>query len=249
MMTTAPQDEPVLVRSWPELLPLGILAEEYVLPPDFRMSAHVHDSSHGWIILDGGFEQESPAGVRWRSPGDLETYEGGHLHQLRAGDRGARCFVFEDVPASTGTGPRRHLTRAAETLRTVLDGTGAVTALPAIETLLALPQNTRREPRWLRELDAYIAARFRDSLRAGDAARHIGLDRTHLAREFRRFRGRTFADHIRMLRLDYGRELLGGGELPLPVIALEAGFADQSHFTREFARRFGVSPGRYLRDR
>jgi AraC family transcriptional regulator len=34
-------------------------------------------------------------------------------------------------------------------------------------------------------------------------------------------------------------------EAPLARIACEAGFADQSHFTRAFARRFGVAPGRY----
>jgi AraC-like DNA-binding protein len=28
-------------------------------------------------------------------------------------------------------------------------------------------------------------------------------------------------------------------------IALEAGFADQSHFTRSFRRHHGITPGRY----
>jgi len=201
------------------------------------------------MILDGGFEQESADAVRWRSPGEAATYDGGHLHQLRVGDRGARCFVFEDVPPSPSVEPCRRIVRAAETLRKVLDGEPAPAARPAIETLLGARPDTRHEPAWLQELDAYVAAHFRRSLRAGDAARKIGLHRTHLVREFRRFRGRTLADHIRMLRLDYSRELLSSAELPLPDIALETGFTDQSHFTREFARRFGVTPGRYLRAR
>jgi AraC family transcriptional regulator len=32
---------------------------------------------------------------------------------------------------------------------------------------------------------------------------------------------------------------------PLALIALEAGFADQSHFTIAFRREMGVTPGRF----
>jgi len=32
---------------------------------------------------------------------------------------------------------------------------------------------------------------------------------------------------------------------PLAEIAARAGFADQSHFTREFKRHFGITPGHY----
>jgi hypothetical protein len=33
----------------------------------------------------------------------------------------------------------------------------------------------------------------------------------------------------------------------LASVAARAGFADQSHLTREFKRRYGVTPGRYRR--
>jgi AraC family transcriptional regulator len=35
------------------------------------------------------------------------------------------------------------------------------------------------------------------------------------------------------------------GETPLGVIATQAGFADQSHFTRAFRRYVGITPARY----
>jgi AraC-like DNA-binding protein len=34
---------------------------------------------------------------------------------------------------------------------------------------------------------------------------------------------------------------------PLSSIALDAGFADQSHFTRVFKQAFGETPGQYAR--
>ncbi|RVA47310.1 AraC family transcriptional regulator, partial [Mesorhizobium sp. M7A.F.Ca.CA.004.11.1.1] len=32
---------------------------------------------------------------------------------------------------------------------------------------------------------------------------------------------------------------------PLAQIAVEAGFSDQSHFTRQFKKAFGMTPGRW----
>lgn len=242
------------IRSWPELLQFGVLFEEYRLPAHFDMSPHEHETSHGWLILDGGFEQDSGHSVRWRSPGDLEAYDGGTIHRVRVGDRGCRCVVFEAAPPSPPFDGSR-TTRGAESIASVLHQvlTGrhdaasvqdALNALVARGEELLLP---RREPDWIREADEFIAERFAGSLRAGDVARHVGVHRTHLVREYRRFRGRTIADQVRMLRLAYARNLLDRRAGPLMTIALEAGFADQSHFTREFSSRYGSSPRRYLR--
>lgn len=37
------------------------------------------------------------------------------------------------------------------------------------------------------------------------------------------------------------------GQVPLAVIALQAGFADQSHFTRVFRQAYGLTPAQYAR--
>ena len=37
------------------------------------------------------------------------------------------------------------------------------------------------------------------------------------------------------------------GSAVMSVIALDAGFADQSHFTRVFRQTFGETPGQYAR--
>jgi transcriptional regulator GlxA family with amidase domain len=44
-----------------------------------------------------------------------------------------------------------------------------------------------------------------------------------------------------MRRLHFTRELLALGR-PLVEIALEAGFADQAHFSRMFQATFGIAP-------
>jgi AraC family transcriptional regulator len=70
---------------------------------------------------------------------------------------------------------------------------------------------------------------------------------TTLARAYRRAYGCTVGERVRSLRLDYAaRRLLDGGR-PLSDVALDAGFYDQSHFTRAFQRQFRMTPLQYRR--
>ena len=53
---------------------------------------------------------------------------------------------------------------------------------------------------------------------------------------------------LRRLRLEQARRSLARDpDCTLADAALQAGFADQSHFTRHFRRLFGVTPGAYRR--
>jgi AraC family transcriptional regulator len=70
-----------------------------------------------------------------------------------------------------------------------------------------------------------------------------------LARTFRRQRGESVGDCVRRLRVESARRLLEDGRQPLSEVALAAGFADQSHFTRVFRRLTGMTPGEYRRTR
>ena len=71
-----------------------------------------------------------------------------------------------------------------------------------------------------------------------------GLDRFALARHFRAAYGTS--PH----RLQVGRRLARAQDLiacgtPLSEVAAATGFADQSHLTRHFSARFGLTPGRW----
>jgi AraC-like DNA-binding protein len=72
-----------------------------------------------------------------------------------------------------------------------------------------------------------------------------GLNRYEIARQFRRLYGTSPYRYSLLRRLDVARALLGAG-VPLAALALEAGFADQGHFTRSFKAAYGLPPGRYV---
>ncbi len=163
-----PIQVPRLVRSWPELLPACVLLEEYRLPAHFVMSPHEHESGHGWLIIEGGFEQHTQDGVVWRYPGELQAYGGRAVHQIRTGDRGGSCLVFENVLRSSDYS-KRHDHRAtqeiADALQPLLAGGGDIERAREVFTSLLNPIQARRpqraEPAWVQDVDVYIATHFR----------------------------------------------------------------------------------------
>jgi AraC family transcriptional regulator len=62
---------------------------------------------------------------------------------------------------------------------------------------------------------------------------------------FRDFYGKSPGEYLRQLRLDWAEAQMRITDAPLSQIALQAGFADQSHFTRTFKRHTGLTPGKY----
>jgi AraC-like DNA-binding protein len=80
-----------------------------------------------------------------------------------------------------------------------------------------------------------------------DAARAIGVSRRGLERAFRIAVGLSPAAYSRLRRIDDCARELRREEAALAAIALEAGYADQSHFCREFKDVVGLSPGAYRR--
>lgn len=71
-----------------------------------------------------------------------------------------------------------------------------------------------------------------------------GLSRYDLARQFRLVVGTSPYRYSLMRRLGFARARIAQ-QRPLVDIALEAGFADQAHFTRMFTAAFGITPARY----
>jgi AraC family transcriptional regulator len=78
-------------------------------------------------------------------------------------------------------------------------------------------------------------------------AQECGLSPSHFARAFAISVGQPPHQWLLEQRVDLARQLLGESSLPIAEIAVQCGFADQSHLTRVFSARTGSSPGRWRR--
>jgi AraC-like DNA-binding protein len=102
-------------------------------------------------------------------------------------------------------------------------------------------------PRWLTRAREELHDRFRDPPRVRALATAAGVHPDHLARAFKLRFGVPIGTYVRRLRLEWAASRLEVGEESISVIALRAGFADQSHFTRVFKRHTGLTPLEYRR--
>lgn len=93
---------------------------------------------------------------------------------------------------------------------------------------------------------AYLCDRFNEPVSLEELAAVAGLSRFHLLRAFARYTGLPPHAYQIRIRIERARRLLQAGMSPGNA-ALTVGFADQSHFARNFKRVLNVTPGRYAR--
>jgi AraC-like DNA-binding protein len=91
---------------------------------------------------------------------------------------------------------------------------------------------------------AAMDQRFGDDLSLEVLAEEAGLPRHLLIRAFRRETGTTPHAYLVNRRVLAAGQLMRTGVMPSDA-ALAVGFFDQSHLTRAFKARFGVTPGAY----
>lgn len=106
------------------------------------------------------------------------------------------------------------------------------------------PQSLGPEAGPVAKARALIDGRFADDLSLDDLARAAGLPRHLLIRAFRKETGATPHSYLVNRRVLEARSLLRAGISPAET-ALAVGFFDQSHLTRAFKARHGVTPGAY----
>jgi AraC-like DNA-binding protein len=116
---------------------------------------------------------------------------------------------------------------------------------------------TRREREGTPQVDVHDSALGRViALLRGDCAhnwtnaelaRHANLSIRAFERKFRASFRVSPHDYLRRMRVRLATHALVYTGAPLSQVAMEHGFADQSHFTREFRREIKITPGEYRR--
>lgn len=96
---------------------------------------------------------------------------------------------------------------------------------------------------------AVVAERVLRGQQVQEACEGVGVSHRRLVANFRSEVGLLPKEFARLGRFESAVALVRrAGALPLAEIAVSAGYADQSHMTREFARFCAMSPGALHRD-
>lgn len=235
--------------------------------PALRAPAHAHPFMCLHFVLGGLYDEHGRDGHYQVEPGWCLFKPSGEVHWNEFQSTGSTTIRMElhpdAIPDLTRHLPGRLTSfrsprvaslakRAHRELWVADELTPIVVESLSLEILALLGRmplpHIARNGALARRCAALLEERFTESYRLGDAAADLGVNRTVLARAFRREFGCTVGEYIRERRVEYVASRLEETPTPdLGQLALDAGFCDQSHLTRSFKAICGCPPGVWRR--
>jgi AraC family transcriptional regulator len=116
----------------------------------------------------------------------------------------------------------------------------------SISRAIVLPEGSMSR-RKLRQVQSYIEEHLRSNLSLQAIADAAGMSPSSLKVTFRNATGMPVHQYVIRRRVERAALLLREGKLPISQIALDAGFAHQSHLAMHMRRLLGVAPAYVLR--
>ncbi len=111
----------------------------------------------------------------------------------------------------------------------------------------ATPKTGERDRDTVRRARELLLDRLGENISTEDLARTVGVSPFRLMRCFRSEMGISIHRFVTENRVNFVRDRLLNTDEPLVNIALDAGFANQSHMTTCYKSIMGISPGRHRR--
>jgi AraC family transcriptional regulator len=228
-------------------------------PPDYRHGAFEPQRGYLVVVLQGSVCKTFSGDCATLGRGDVATLPAGSTHSSEFAPAGTQVLTVRAADESPLFDSlllrRRHVRASASTalgwrMAVELEATDACWAL-ALEGLAlqlvatAGRASSERAGPWLTRVRELLHDRAPEQASLSELADTVGRHPTHVARVFRREFGLSVGEYARSLRLEWAASRLALDDASLAQVAIEAGFADQSHFTRAFRRHAGVTPGRY----
>jgi AraC family transcriptional regulator len=191
------------------------------------------------------------------------THPAGHEHANRTGAAAVRCVNVEFSAPLLDDGALRPLWARAEHLRLapshaaltrlhraldLRDSTAALSTLAAaLDVVCAGLRQPAASNAPMQRVAEAIEADLARTPSLDGLARVAGMHVSHLSRCFRKTFGESVGGYLRRRRLETADGQLMRADVSLAEVAAAAGFCDQSHFTRAYARHFGLTPGQRRR--
>lgn len=247
--------------------------EAVVATSGHRFARHTHEQFGIGLIFSGAQKSLSGRGMVEAEAGDLITVNPNEVHDgAPIGEARSWSILYFDPAVMEGLAreiagggtnrseiprPVIHDRLLADRFRALFSAvTGDEEGMRCEELLLsviadalretAMPEGPAMAPHSIVHARSKIDDDPAAEISLADLARESGLSRFQVLRAFARATGFTpHAYHVQA-RVHLARRLIAGGA-PLAEAAAESGFADQSHMTRAFVSRYGLTPGTYAR--
>ena len=234
---------------------------------DQIIGRHEHAFPSWTLVLNGSFQEKFSREELICFPGSVLIKPATADHSNRYGATGAHCLLIEareeDMltrvrgSAAMFAVPRTYdgglIPSLAKRIYREFSSADALSgfALSALVIELSGVSARHTEPsakkQWLNDVRDQLEAEFRSPPSLSELAHRRDVHPVYLCQAFRREFGISVGEFVRQVRFEWARDALRLHAASICDIALEAGFSDQAHFTREFTKRTGQSPARFRR--
>jgi AraC family transcriptional regulator len=262
-------DEITLGSSVRKLHVSGAVLTETMHEGGMELPPHEHASANVNFVLRGTFGERVQGRELACTAGSLLVKPSGAAHSNRYGATRAHCVVVElkeesggpgralddiwysEDPEVAGIGWRLFREMLEPDVATPLEVEGLLAELRvrvgrgAVRER-ALEKAWATRPGWLGRVRERLDCAG-DAPDVGELARDVAVHPRHLMRAFRRYHGCSVGEYLRRSRIRQAQRLLAETSLVLAAVASDAGFYDQSHFTRLVRRATGLAPSEYRR--
>jgi len=241
---------------------------ETAFNPHYRLPRHAHENSYFCFVLQGVYTERSGKREVVCRPSTLTFHASGQTQEALVHGTDARVFVLEissrwierlradsialeHTSEFYGGAVRRLCARLNREFHKTDNAASLAIEGLALEILAEASRRTGAgigaAPSWLRQAREIIVEHFAETLRLTEIAATVGVHPVYLATAFRKKYGMTVGEFVRKLRIEHACGVLMKGESSLADIALQTGFADQSHFSKVFKSYMGTTPSKYRR--
>lgn len=211
---------------------------------------HAHENIHISLVIKGGNREERQQKDMAALPGTLLFYHQEELHRnlhtshpskninLEVTREFMRRYELEENDLEKIT---RHPDARFSLLKMYHEAAQADDfSAPTIQMLLlALLSDTKKlpmkqAPQWLKIIVSFLQDNWQQHKDLEELARISGVNPITVSKHFSTYMGCTLGEYRRKLKIQQALRLIPGGTLSLTEVAYFCGFADQSHFTRNF---------------
>jgi len=244
----------------------GFRFTEKAYPDRLQIPRHSHELSHFCFVLSGTYQEQIERKMDERIPTALVYYppdvshaekhqsngthflvEIDHKNLERVKDYGAKLSdpLLLTTSESLTIATRMYREFSARDVFSALALESLTTELLIYASRQTLKTNEQKRPLWLDKTIEILRENAAEPFNLNDLADFVSVHPTHLARVFRQFERCTIGDYIRKIRIENARQKIIFSDESLVEIALNTGFADQTHFSRTFKNVTGMTPSEF----
>lgn len=245
----------------------GLTLAEAMYAPNLKLPGHSHRHAGFCLILQGSYNESYGRTLLECKPSYVKFQPAGEIHSDLYGNENVHSFIIElehtwlthmGVNSLVGNNPvvfhSSSIGWLMMKLRKEFHSMDAEAPFVIEGLVLELIAETSRNrakiskdnhPRWLRQAKEYLDEQFSEPLTLSVIAELVGVHPVYLANSFKQHFQYSIGEYLRRRRVEFACHKIATSKDSLVDIALEAGFANQSHFSRIFKQSTGISPARY----